>query len=118
MRGRAQDSTIFPPQPLNLLAAHLFAHVAKLDEGHAGAPDLEDWDWLRVDEDLAELGVVTLTTARAPTPRLDVTWREDTSTVWFRWEGGRGLFFFQGGTIKTLGPAQSSQSCSAASRRR
>ena len=69
MRGTAQDSTIyFPPQPLNLLAAHLFAHVAKLDEGHAGAPDLEDWGWLRVrDEDLAELGVVTLTTARAPT---------------------------------------------------
>jgi hypothetical protein len=44
---------------LNLLAAHLFAHVAKLDEGHAGAPDLEDWDWLRVDEDLAELGVTS-----------------------------------------------------------
>ena len=84
---------------MNLLAAHLFAHVAKLDEGHAGAPDLEDWDWLRVDEDLAELGVVTLTTARAPTPRLDVTWREDTSAAWFRWEGGRGLHSTQMGSI-------------------
>ena len=95
MRGRAQDSTIFPPQPLNLLAAHLFAHVAKLDEGHTGAPDLEDWDWLRVDEDLAELGVVTLTTARAPTPRLDVTWRRDTSAAWFRCRGVGG-YILQG----------------------
>ena len=90
MRGRAQDSTIFPPRPLNLLAAHLFAHVAKLDEGHAGAPDLEDWDWLRVDEDLAELGVVTLTTARAPTPRLDVTWRGDAAAASFFCRGVGG----------------------------
>ena len=95
MRGRAQDSTIFPPQPLNLLAAHLFAHVAKLDEGHAGAPGLEDWDWLRVDEDLAELGVVTLTTARAPTPRLDVTWRRHLHSV-VSLGGGSGAVFFSG----------------------
>ena len=84
MRGRAQDSTIFSPQPLNLLAAHLFAHVAKLDEGHAGAPDLEDWDWLRVDEELAELGDLTLTTAHAPTARVDVTSPGDTAAAWFR----------------------------------
>ena len=90
MRGTAQDSTIFPPRPLNLLAAHLFAHVAKLDEGHTGAPDLEDWDWLRVDEDLAELGVVTLTAAHTPTPRFDVTWRRDTAAAWFRWRGVGG----------------------------
>ena len=80
---------------MSLLAAHLFAHVAKLDEGHAGAPDLEDWDWLKVDEDLAELGGVTLTTARAPTPRLDVTWRRDTSAAWFRCRGVGG-YILQG----------------------
>ena len=85
---------------MNLLAAHLFAHVAKLDEGHAGAPDLEDWDWLRVDEDLAELGVVTLTTAHAPTPRLDVTWRGDAAAASFFLQGGRGLHSTQMGSIE------------------
>ena len=90
MRGRTPESTIFSPQPLSLLAAHLFAHVAKVDEVHAGALDLEDWDWLRVDEDLAELGVVTLTTARAPTPRLDVTWRRDAAAASFFCRGVGG----------------------------
>ena len=88
-------------QPLNLLTAHLFAHVAKLDEGHTSAPDLEDWDWLRVDEELTELGLVTLTTTHAPTARLEVTSQETQPRVWLLATGGRGLLSTQTGSIVT-----------------
>ena len=76
---------------MNLLAAHLFAHVAKLDEANAGALDLEEWDWFRVDEELAELGDLTSTPAHASMTRLDVTSPGDAAAAWFCWDGGRGL---------------------------
>ena len=77
MSGRhaheAQGKRVHPPQPSKVFAAHLFAALAKLDEVHSVAPDLKDWDWLRVDEAFAELGVVTSSTALEPTTRTEVT---------------------------------------------
>ena len=73
MRGRARECTPLPPRSWQLLAAHLFATAVELDEGHAGAPTIKDYDWLEVDDQLAELGDVASTTAPAPTRRLDVT---------------------------------------------
>jgi len=48
---------------------------------------------LRVDEELAELGVVTLTTARAPTPRDDVTSAEGRLPALLLRRGLGGCFF-------------------------
>ena len=87
---RAKECTNFLPQPSKLLAAHLFAAVVELDEVHSVAPDLKDWDWLGVDEELAELGDVTSSTAPAPTTRTCVTFsrRRSTATEKKRGVGG------------------------------
>ena len=77
---------------MNLLTAHLFAHLAEFDEGHAGAPDLEDWDWSRVDEELAELGDLTSTPGHVPTARFEVTSLGDAAAARFRCRGIGGYF--------------------------
>jgi hypothetical protein len=82
---------------LNLLAAHLFAHVAKLDEANAGALDLEEWDWFRVDEELAELGDLTSTPAHASMARLDVTSPGDAARGGFAGTGVGGYILPRGG---------------------
>ena len=78
---------------MKLLAAHLFAHVAELDEANAGALDLEEWDWFRVDEQLAELGDVTSTTAPVPSRSLDVTSARDAAPAWFLCRGVGATFY-------------------------
>ena len=80
MSGRhaheAQGVRVTPswlPQPLKGLAAHPFAAVAQLGEGHAVASALLHWDWLGGDDALAELGDLISPTAPSPTTRICVT---------------------------------------------
>ena len=60
---------------------HLFARRVQHHEDLAVTQILLDWDWLRVDDALAELGVVASTTAREPTTRTGVTSRRRRSSA-------------------------------------
>ena len=63
----------FPTRTWQAARNQPFAQRVQLDQGHSAAPTLQDWDWLEVDDGLAEVGVVKKSTASALPTTIDVT---------------------------------------------
>ena len=59
MKPWPPERSPLPPAAWQALKSGPFAQRGELDEVHSAASFLLDWDWLVVDDELAELGYLT-----------------------------------------------------------